>query len=358
MIEQVISSLNQSITTFFQNAGLPLWIYDFLKTVVIAVVVLLFLALQVLVVFFLDLRKIHARFQCRLGPMRVAWPANFHGWAQPIADGIKLLLKEDVVPAAADLWVFRAAPVLAFVPAYLIYITIPFSENWIVRDYSIGILYMISISSFGVIAIFLAGFGSNNKYSLYGAVRTAAQMISYEIPLVLSIVAMVMVSGSLSMQDIVIAQEGTMLGFIPNWNIFRFFPFGFFAFFIYIVTALAELNRVPFDIPEAESELVAGYNTEYSGMKFAFFFLAEYANMFAVAAIATTLFLGGWRGPFLPDVVWFLLKASVVIFLYIWVRWSLPRFRVDQLMDFGWKFLLPLSLVNIFAIGLWMVLKS
>jgi len=354
----MLENVNNSLMAYFQNSGIPLWIYEFIKMIVVAVVVLIFLALQVLVVFFLDLRKIHARFQCRLGPMRVAWPANFHGWAQPIADGIKLLLKEDVVPAAADVWVFRAAPVLAFVSAYLIYITIPFSENLIVRNYSIGILYMISISGLTVVAIFLAGFGSNNKYSLFGAARSAAQMISYEIPLVLSIVAMVMVSGSLSMQDIVYAQEGTLLGFIPNWNIFRFFPFGFFAFFIYITTALAELNRTPFDIPEAESELVAGYNTEYSGMKFAFFFLAEYANMFSVAAIAVTLFLGGWRGPFLPDVVWFILKASVIIFLYMWVRWSLPRFRVDQLMNFGWKFLLPLSLVNIFAIGLWMVIKS
>ncbi len=351
-------NLDNHIIALFQNSGAPLWIYDFLKMLFVALAVLIFVALQVLVVFFIDLRKISAKFQSRLGPMRVAWPANFHGWAQPLADGIKLLLKEDILPTAADKWVFRAAPVIAFVPAYLVYITIPFSEKWIVRNYSIGILYMISISGLAVISIFMAGFGSNNKYSLYGAARTAAQMISYEIPLVLTIVMVVMVSGSLSMQEIVKEQGGFYLGFIPQWNIFRFFPFGFIAFFIYLTTALAELNRTPFDIPEAESELVAGYNTEYSGMKFAFFFMAEYANLFAVSAIATTLFLGGWRGPILPDVLWFVIKCSMIIFLYMWIRWSVPRFRVDQLMDFGWKFLLPLSLFNIFAVGLWMVLKG
>lgn len=342
----------------FQNAGAPLWVYSFLKMFFVALATLIFIALQVLVVFFIDLRKISAKFQSRLGPMRVAWPANFHGWAQPLADGIKLLLKEDILPTAADKWVFRAAPVIAFVPAYLVYITIPFSESWIVRDFSIGILYMISVSGLAVVSIFMAGFGSNNKYSLYGAARTAAQMISYEIPLVLSIVVIVMVSGSLSMQQIVYGQEGFYLGFIPKWNIFRFFPFGFIAFCVYLTTALAELNRTPFDIPEAESELVAGYNTEYSGMKFAFFFMAEYANLFAVSAIAATLFLGGWRGPVLPDVLWFVIKCAVIIFLYMWIRWSVPRFRVDQLMDFGWKFLLPVSLLNIFAVGLWMVIRS
>ena len=239
-------------------------------------------------------RKISAHIQVRFGPMRVG---GWHGWAQSIADGIKLLLKEDIIPARADKVVFVLAPMVVFAAALAGYVTIPWAPGLIVKDLNIGLLYMVAISSLTVVGIIMAGWSSNNKYATLGAMRSAAQAVSYEVPLVLSLLGPVMLAGTMSMGQLVEAQGGTWFGFLPRWFVFP----QVVAFLVYFTCALAECNRLPFDIPEAESELVAGFHVEYSGMRFAIFFLAEYANMFAVAAIATTLFLGGWRGPLAAD---------------------------------------------------------
>lgn len=299
-------------------------------------------------------RKVSARMQSRLGPMEVG---GFQGWAQTIADAIKLLLKEDIVPKEAERMLYGLAPFLITASSLGCYVVIPFSRKWIVSDINIGILYILAISSMVVIAILMAGWSAGNKYSLFGGMRSAAQIVSYEAPVALSILTAIITIGSLSMSDIVEFQ----LNNITKWLIFRS-PFLFLSFFIYFVASLAEVNRTPFDIPEAESELVAGYHTEYSGMRFAFFFLAEYSNMFIVSAIGTTLFLGGWSGilpgnfPGLPGIVWFLLKTMSLIFVQMWLRWTLPRLRVDQLMYMSWKVLLPLSFICLLGQGIWLLL--
>ncbi|MEE9220375.1 MAG: NADH-quinone oxidoreductase subunit NuoH [candidate division NC10 bacterium] len=284
-------------------------------------------------------RKVIGDIQVRFGPSRV----GPFGLLQPIADGIKLMFKEDVVPANADRVIFILAPALSFVPALIVFAVIPFGPSFVITDVNVGLLYVFAVASLGVYGSVLAGWASNSKYSLLGGLRSAAQMVSYELGLGLSVLGVVMMTGSLSLVDIVEAQKGTWLGILPRWNIFP----QFLGFVIFLISSNAELNRAPFDLPEAETELVAGFHTEYSSMKFALFFMAEYANMIAVAALATTLFLGGWRGPLLPPVIWFLLKVFAFIFLFIWVRATLPRFRYDQLMGFGWKVLLPLALANV-----------
>jgi NADH-quinone oxidoreductase subunit H len=280
---------------------------------------------------------------------------GWHGWAQTIADGIKLLLKEDIIPAGADRLLFKLAPIVVFVGGFAAFVVLPFSSSFIVSDLNIGILYVVSITSLGVVGIIMAGWASNNKYALFGGMRAAAQIVSYEIPAVLAILTVVIEVGSLSMQDIVRAQEGGIL----NWFVFRN-PFTFLAFFVYYLSSLAEVNRTPFDIPEAESELVAGYHTEFSGMRFAFFFLAEYANMFLVSAIAATLFLGGWNGvlsrPILPGFLIFMLKSVFLVFVQMWLRWTLPRLRVDQLLYLSWKVLLPVSFALVIGVGALMVI--
>ena len=289
-------------------------------------------------------RKIAGHIQQRFGPMRNGW----HGWYQTIADAIKLLQKEDVTIDARDRFVFFWAPVICFVAAFLAYICIPFGEGLIVADFNIGILYIMAVTTFTIIALLMAGWGSNNKYALLGGMRSAAQVVSYEVPMVASILTAVIFAGSLSMVDIVEAQQGNV---IFNWFVFRL-PFGPIAFMTYIVAATAEANRTPFDIPEAEQELVAGFNVEYSGMKFAMFFLAEFLNMFTVSAIAVTLFFGGWNGPFLPSWVWFLGKTLLVVLLFMLFRWTYPRLRVDQLMEFAWKFLVPVTFANLILAAL------
>ncbi|MBI3779951.1 MAG: NADH-quinone oxidoreductase subunit NuoH [candidate division NC10 bacterium] len=286
-------------------------------------------------------RKVIGDIQVRLGPMRV----GPHGLLQPIADAIKLMFKEDIVPQAADRWIYLLAPTLALTPAFISFAVIPFGDrirlfgrtiDLVITDVNIGLLYVFAVASLGIYGIVLGGWASNNKYALLGGLRSAAQMISYELSLGLSVVGVVMLSESLSLVQIVNAQS-------TAWFIVLQ-PIGFL---IFLICAIAETNRAPFDLPEAETELVAGFHVEYSSMKFAMYFMAEYANMITVAAMATTLFLGGWRGPFLPPVVWFLVKLFLLIFLFIWIRATLPRFRYDQLMRFGWKVLLPVALANI-----------
>lgn len=289
-------------------------------------------------------RKVLGFMQDRLGPMEV----GYHGLLQPIADGIKLFFKEDIIPAGANKIIFSVAPIIALVPALIAFAVIPFSEHAVLADINIGILYVLAVASIGAYGILLGGWASNSKYSLLGGLRSAAQVISYELALGMSLVGVMLLSGSLSMVKITEAQAG---GFW-RWNVFAFPAPQFIAFVIYAISAVAETNRLPFDLPEAESEIVAGFFTEYSGMRFAFYFLAEYANMIMVSAIATVMFLGGWQAPFpflsfVPPVVWFLGKVYVGLFFFIWLRGTLPRLRYDQLMRFGWKIMIPVALANI-----------
>ena len=295
-------------------------------------------------------RKVMAHMQVRLGPMRVGW----HGLLQPIADGLKLITKEDIIPANASKVLFVLSPVIAMIPALLSIAVIPFGDtitimgisvDMVITDVNIGILFILAVSSVGVYGILLGGWSSNNKYSLLGGLRSSAQMISYELSMGLSLIGVIMMTESLSLVDTVNAQAD--LWFVVLQPI---------AFIVYAISAIAETNRCPFDLPEAETELVSGFHTEYSSMKFALFFMAEYANIITVSAVGVTFFLGGWRGPFLPPIVWFLIKMALCIFFFVWLRSTLPRFRIDQLMQFAWKVLLPVAIVNVLITGLVMSL--
>jgi len=313
-------------------------------------------------------RKVVAHLQNRWGPTRVG---PFGIW-QPLADGLKFIFKEDVTPPFANKPLYLLAPVIALVTALTSMAVIPIGP-WIrlgsihtplqITDVNIGLLIILGITSVGVYGGALAGWASNSKYSMLASLRASAQMMSYELALGLSLVGVLILSGSFSLRDIVDAQSGAWLGFIPKWNLFKG---QFVAFFIYIMAAYAETNRIPFDLAEAETELVGGYHTEYSSMKFAMFFMAEYANMFTVACLASIMFLGGWSGPVfgppllqsLLPVVWFAVRGVAFIFVYIWVRGTLPRFRYDQLMGFGWKFLLPLAMANIIVTSLVLAVRG
>lgn len=313
------------------------------ELVLVIIKMIVVFALALLVVAYLTYleRKIIGHMQLRLGPMRV----GPHGLLQPIADGLKLLMKEDIVPYEADKWTFYLAPILTLVMSLVLLAVIPFSRNFMVTRLNIGVLYILSLASVGTMGILLAGWASGSKYPILGGLRSAAQMLSYEIFLGFSIMGVLMISGSLDLVKIVEAQS-------RMWNI----VYQPVAFVIYIIAALGELNRVPFDLPEAETELVAGFHTEYSGFKFAYFFLAEYANMIIVSCMAVILFLGGWKGPVLPGIVWFLIKMSVFIYFFIWVRATFPRYRYDQFMKIGWKIMLPVVLANIVVTGVVMML--
>jgi NADH-quinone oxidoreductase subunit H len=299
-------------------------------------------------------RKVAAFVQQRYGPYLV----GPYGLLQPMADIVKLMFKEELRPKAADALLFYVAPILSATAAFAAFAVVPFGADTdffglldrpihlAAADVNVGLLVIFAITSMGVYGIVLAGWSSNSKYSLLGGLRSSAQMISYEISYGLSFAAVIMLAGSLSLHTIVDHQAGYWFGVIPKWYIFLQ-PLGFF---IFLTAGVAETNRAPFDFPEAEQELVAGYHTEYSSMSFALFFLAEYVNMVTVSAVATDLFLGGWHGPFLPEWlgwIWFLVKVFALLFFYIWMRWTLPRYRYDQLMEFGWKWLLPAAVINL-----------
>ena len=327
----------------------------------IAVVVLVFMLVAVLYLV-LKLRWVIARIQSRLGPNRTGpW-----GVAQTAADALKLFQKEDIIPCGADRWLFTIAPALVFIPAYLVYVVIPFGDGLTPRSLNIGAIYISAISSIGVIGIIVAGWASNNKWSLLGAFRGASQLIAYEVPIILALAVPILVSGSLDLNAIVAKQAG---GFW-NWNLLNVtgYPMLPLAFLMLLIAGLAEINVAPFDIMEAESELVAGFNTEYSGMKFALFFLAEFAAGFTLSAIIVTLFLGGFNPPLtilggqlhgialsVVSLFWFLAKCWVVVLGIMWIRSTLPRVRMDQLMNLSWKALIPVGLVNLLLTGAYVV---
>jgi len=298
-------------------------------------------------------RKVSAHIQCRVGPMTTGY---WHGWLQSVADGVKLLLKENIVPLLADKWLFMLAPVLVFMSAFMAFVPIPWSADLIVADLNVGVLYIAAITSLSVIGVIMAGWASNNKWSLYGGMRAAAQIVSYEIPVGLALVPALMAAETLSMQGIVASQAGG----IWNWNLFAGGPFTLIAFGALFLGSLAEVNRAPFDLPEAESELVSGFHTEYSGMCFAFFFLAEYSEMFIVAAVASVLYLGGWHDPLglglVPRPLMLLAKVLLLVFVQMWFRWTFPRLRVDQLMFLAWKVLTPIGFINVFGAAFWLLL--
>ncbi len=341
-IDQVFV-LAKKVCLDFTALFLPGWMIV-LESVLISITALCILGPVTMMYLTLMERKAVARMQNRLGPNRVGkW-----GLLQPIADGIKMFTKEDIVPHRADPVLHLIAPIIIVVPALLIFSVMPFGRNMTPVNLNIGVLFFIAVSSFTTIPIFVGSWASRNKYSLLGGMRSIAQMISYEVPLVLSIVPVILVVGTLSTNSIVEAQSGW---FGLKWFVFT--PWGFLAFIIFFLCSVAECNRCPFDLPEAESEIVAGFHTEYSGMKFALFYMAEFMNTFTLAGLAATLFLGGWQGPLLPSWLWFMIKTYALIFVMMWFRGTLPRLRGDQLMALAWKFFLPLTFVNILVAGFW-----
>ncbi len=340
--------------------------FDFITPQLIAyvsIVGVVFMGLQIgAAVMVYAERKVAAFMQQRLGPTLV----GPRGLLQPLADIVKLVFKEDLKPKAADSLLFFAAPIISVAAAYVAFAAVPFGAATtffglldepiplLVADVNVAVLVVFAVASMGVYGIVLAGWASNSKYSLLGGLRSSAQMISYELSYGIALATIILMANSMSLRTIVDQQAGYIFAFIPRWNVFWMFPLGLVAFGVYAIAGIAETNRAPFDFPEAEQELVAGYHTEYSSMAFAMFFLAEYINMITVSAVATNLFLGGWHGPLLPPEygwIWFLIKLAVLLFCYLWIRWTLPRFRYDQLMSFGWKVLLPIATVNLIAVA-------
>jgi NADH-quinone oxidoreductase subunit H len=319
------------------------------------IVTIVFMGLQIMAaVMVYAERKVAAFMQQRYGPYLV----GPKGLLQPVADIVKLFFKEELRPKAADAFLFSLAPIISVAAAYLAFAPIPFGAPTTffglldepialqVADVNVGVLVIFAVASMGVYGIVLAGWASNSKYSLLGGLRSSAQMISYELAYGIALATVVLMANSMSLKEIVDGQSGYWFGFIPKWYIFP----QFVGFFVFACAGVAETNRAPFDFPEAEQELVAGYHTEYSSMRFAMFFMAEYINMVTVSAVATNLYLGGWHGPFLPvnyGWIWFVIKLAFLLFIYLWLRWTLPRFRYDQLMSFGWKVLLPVATVNL-----------
>jgi NADH-quinone oxidoreductase subunit H len=336
-VDQIFVNLSFLVSSWLANF-LPEWAVTFIMMFA-TVLVLVFFGLGSIIWINVFERKIVGRIQDRYGPNRFGpW-----GLLQCVADMIKLLTKEDITPSRADRLIYNLAPMLPVIPTFLILAVLPFGRGMVAADLNIGFLYIVAVGSLTTIAVFMAGWSARNKYSLLGGMRTVAQMISYEIPMILSAVGVILLVGSLSMVSIVEAQGQWRLPFIVLQPL---------AFVLYFVSAVAEVNRAPFDLPEGESEIVAGYHVEYTGIKFAMFLLAEYVNAFSICAIATTLFLGGWHGPILPSWAWFFIKAYFLYFVLIWLRGTLPRLRVDQLTNFAWKVLVPLGLVNLLLTAL------
>ena len=348
-VDQVFVSLKGWLLSFVSSA--PDWVQAIVSSLIsIAAVLGVFMTLFALISV-LE-RKILGRIQNRYGPNRV----GPFGLFQPIADGIKLLIKEDIVPTRADKAVHFLAPIMMAAPAILALGVIPYGRNMTAFSIDGGILFFFAVGSATELAVFMAGWGSNNKFSMLGAMRAIAQMVSYELPLIITVLPVVMIVGSLSADGIVGAQAGYSHGFIPRWFVFT--PWGAAAFLLFFVSGLVESNRTPFDMPEGESEIVAGHMTEYSGFKYAIFFLAEYFGMFAVSGLAVTLFLGGWHPPLpfleiIPSYVWFFAKLSVLLFTFIWLRGTLPRMRIDHVMKFAWQFMMPMAFTCIIAAAAW-----
>jgi NADH-quinone oxidoreductase subunit H len=351
-LDQIFVTLKHLAVGFFPDAWRP-----FLSALIsISFIPLVFATLFAFITVFE--RKGIGRIQNRFGPNRVGIPLTkirLCGFGQFIPDGIKSLTKEDVVPRAADKVVHFLAPVVLLIPVLLAYAVLPIGRNMTAVDFDAGLLFFFAVGGAVELSVFMAGWSSHNKYSLLGAMRAIAQMISYEIPLILSAVTVIMIVGSLKLSDIVAMQNLYTHG-IAHWFVFT--PWGFAGFILFFIASLAESNRTPFDLPEAESEIIAGYYTEYSGFKFALFFLGEYLGMFAAIGLGITLFLGGWTAPFsfltwVPSYLWFFAKLVALVFVFIWIRATLPRLRMDQLMNFAWKFMLPLALVNIVTAALW-----
>src|SRR5215207_2423484 len=342
-----VNFLNDLLLRFFSQETINFFIWPLIQIGLVVTLVALWVAYAT----YLE-RKISAFIQARLGPMRVGpW-----GLLQPIADGLKLLTKEDFIPEKADRWIFFFAPYIAVASAFIVFSVVPFGPDWaVIADVNIGLLLVLAVSSVGVLALILAGWSSNSKYALLGGLRSSAQMVSYEVAMGLSLIGALMFARTLSLSGIVAAQGSDSIWFLV------YQPAGFL---IFLISGIAENNRAPFDLPEAESELVAGFHTEYSGMRWSLFFMAEYAAMVVVAAVATTVFLGGWYFPgvlrlagdynnlyiFLSLVV-FIVKMALLLYLYFWLRWTFPRYRYDQLMDLGWKWMTPASLINIVWTG-------
>nr|WP_055668376.1 NADH-quinone oxidoreductase subunit NuoH [Desnuesiella massiliensis] len=316
--------------------GFNSFFINLIMSVVYFVAVAAVVTFNIIMILWID-RRVSAFFQERVGPNRVG-PL---GLLQPINDAVKLIGKESIIPAAVDKIVYKVAPIFIFTVTIMLYAVLPYGKNLSAVNINVGVLYFTAISSTSTLAILMAGWGSNNKYSLLGGMRTVAQIISYEIPLCFSMLGIVMLAGTLNLNEIVASQNKV-------WYIL-FQPV---AFIIFVIAALAELNKSPFDMMEAEQEIVAGYHTEYTGMRFALFFMAEYANLFVMAALGVTLFFGGWQGPFLPSWAWFMIKTYIMIFFLLWLRWTLPRARIDKMMQFNWKYLIPVAIANVFITGL------
>jgi NADH-quinone oxidoreductase subunit H len=349
LLDQIFPRVKQLLLSPLVDA--PDWVIQ-LTSSLINIFALLGVFLTLFALMSVLERKILGRMQNRYGPNRV----GPFGLFQPVADGIKMLIKEDIVPVRADKVVHFLAPVLIAAAAILALGVVPYGRNMTPFTIDGGILFFFAVGSTNELAVFMAGWGSNNKFSMLGAMRAIAQMVSYELPLIIVTLPVVMIVGSLSPDAIVAAQIGYAFGFAPRWFVFT--PWGAAAFVLFFVSSLVESNRTPFDVPEGESEIVAGHMTEYSGFKYATFFMAEYLGMFAVSGIAVTLFLGGWHAPirvleFIPSYVWFFAKLSVLLFMFIWSRGTLPRARVDQMMNFAWKFMLPMAFTCIVAAAVW-----
>jgi NADH-quinone oxidoreductase subunit H len=348
-VDQIFVRIKQWLLAPLANA--PDWLVQIASSLInicalLGVFLTLFALMSVLE------RKILGRIQNRYGPNRV----GPFGLLQPVADGIKMLIKEDIVPVRADKIVHFLAPVLIAATAILAIGIIPYGRGMTPFTIDGGILFFFAVGSTTELAVFMAGWGSNNKFSMLGAMRAIAQMISYELPLIITVLPVVMIVGSLNPDTIVAAQNGYALGFVPRWFVFT--PWGAVAFILFFVSGLVESNRTPFDVPEGESEIVAGHMTEYSGFKYATFFMAEYIGMFAITGLGATLFLGGWHAPlraleFIPSYIWFFAKLSALLFVYVWLRGTLPRTRVDQIMNFAWKFMLPMAFTCLIAAAVW-----